>query len=77
MKEVNNVEPREVPKPVFVSVDLTTKEELIALLKDNKNFFAWSYEDMKVVSSKVVQHTQGITTYLSTCMWSEHVLCIH
>lgn len=36
VKEVNLVEPRETPKPIFVLVDLTTEEEgdLIALLKE-------------------------------------------
>ena len=44
---------------MFVSVDLTKEEEgdLIALLKEYKDFFAWSYEDMKGVPPEVVQHT--------------------
>ena len=51
--------PGETPKPVFVSVDLNKEEEsdLITLLKEYKDCFAWSYEDMKGVPPEVVQHT--------------------
>ena len=49
----------ETPKPIFVSMDLSNEEEsdLITLLKEYKDCFAWSYEDMKGVPPKVVQHT--------------------
>lgn len=59
VKEVNLAKPEEAPKPIFVSVDLTKEEEgdLIVLLKEYKDCFAWSYEDMKGVPPKVVQHT--------------------
>ena len=59
VKEANLAEPGETPKRVFVSVDLTKEEEsdLIALLKEHKDYFAWSYEDMKGVLLEVVQHT--------------------
>ena len=58
-KEVNLVGLGETPKPIFVSVDLTKEEEsdLIALLKEYKDCFAWSYKDMKGVPLEVVQHT--------------------
>ena len=48
MKEVNLAELGETPKPIFVSIDLIKEEEsdLIALLKEYKDCFAWSY-DMK------------------------------
>ena len=59
VKEVNLVGPREMPKPIFVSVDLNKEEEShwITLLKECKDCFAWSYEDMKGVPPEVVQHT--------------------
>ena len=42
-----------------MSVDLSKEEEsdLITLLKEYKDCFAWSYEDMKGVPPEVVQHT--------------------
>ena len=48
-----------MPKPVFVSMDLSKEEEsdLITLLREYKDCFAWSYEDMKGVPPEVVQHT--------------------
>ena len=59
VEEVNLAELGETLKPVFVSVDLTKEEEgdLIALLKEYKDCFVWSYEDMKCVPLEVVQHT--------------------
>ena len=59
VKEVNLAAPGETPKPIFVSVDLSKEEEsdLITLLKEYKDCFAWSYEDMKGVPPEVVQHT--------------------
>ena len=55
-KKDNLADPGETPKLVFVSVDLTKEEEsdLIMLLKEYKDCFAWSYEDMKGVLPKVV-----------------------
>ena len=32
------------------------REELIALLKDYQDIFAWSYQDMPGLSSDIVQH---------------------
>ena len=42
-----------------MSVDLSKEEEsdLITLLREYKDCFAWSYEDMKGVPPEVVQHT--------------------
>ena len=59
VKKVNMHGPGEMPKPVFVLVDFSKEEEsdLITLLKEYKDYFAWSYEDMKGVPSEVVQHT--------------------
>lgn len=59
MKEVNLATSGEVPKLVFVLVDLIEKEEkeLITLLKEYKDCSAWAYEDMKGVPPKVIQHT--------------------
>ena len=58
VKEVNLAGLGETPKPVFVSVDLTKEKEsdLITLLREYEDFFAWSYEDMKAVPPELVQH---------------------
>ena len=51
VKEVNLALEGETPKPIFILVDLTSKEEqqLVLLLKECQDCFAWSYEDMKGV----------------------------
>ena len=50
VKEVNLARLGETPKPLFVSMDLTKEEEggLIALLKEYKDCFAWSYKEWRV-----------------------------
>ena len=44
---------------MYIAIDLSAKEEeeLIKLLKEFKDVFAWSYKDLKGVDSKVFQHT--------------------
>ena len=58
VNEVNLFKLEKIPKPILVLVDLTKEEEsdLIALLKEYKDYFAWSYKDMKGVLPEVVHH---------------------
>ena len=45
-------------KEVKIGMGMTAPihEELIALLKDYQDIFAWSYQDMPGLSSDIVQH---------------------
>jgi len=45
-------------KEVKIGTGMTApiREELIALLKDYQDIFAWSYQDMPDLSSDIVQH---------------------
>jgi len=45
-------------KEVKIGTGMTApiREELIALLKDYQDIFAWSYQDMPGLSSDIVQH---------------------
>lgn len=55
VKEVDLVEIGEDPKLVYIAKDLTTakEQELIALLKEFKDCFAWKYTEMKGVPPDV------------------------
>ena len=64
-----------MPKPIFVSVDLTDKEEkeLVTLLNEYNDYFAWSYEDMKGVSLEVVHHTIPIQDNERLVQWKSTI----
>ena len=49
----------EDPRPVYIAMDLTPKEEelLISTLNEYRDVFAWSYRDLKGVDPKICQHT--------------------
>ena len=49
-------------KPVFISesLSLTEREELMILLKDYIDVFAWNYKDMPRLDSQVVMHRLNI-----------------
>ncbi|BFG18249.1 hypothetical protein CerSpe_045230 [Prunus speciosa] len=51
-----------VQKPIPISVHLTTeeKENLVSLLKEFKDVFAWSYEEMPGLNPSLVCHTLNI-----------------
>ncbi|CAL8992411.1 unnamed protein product [Prunus brigantina] len=51
-----------VPKPISVSVHLTgeEKEALVSLLKEFRDVFAWSYEEMPGLNPNLVSHTLNI-----------------
>ena len=38
------------------SLDSSANEEIIALLKEYADIFAWSYQDMSGLSAKIVEH---------------------
>ena len=58
-KKIDIASPGEEPKPVYIAIDLCPEEEqeLIQLLKEFCDVFAWSYKDLKGVDPAVCQHT--------------------
>ena len=38
------------------SLDLSTKKEIMDLLKEYADIFAWSYQDMPGLSTEIVEH---------------------
>jgi len=53
---------RDHPKPIFISesLSLTGREELISLIRDYINVFAWNYEDMLDLDSQIAMHRLNI-----------------
>ena len=53
-----NVGTQEDPRLVQIgsTLSLEERERLVALLKDFKDVFAWSYEDMPGIDPEIVQH---------------------
>ena len=58
-KRIDLARPREEAKPVYIASDLTPEEEqeLIALLMEYREVFAWSYKDLKRGDPSICQHT--------------------
>ena len=56
--EVVNLGVGEERKEVKVGIDMSVKvrDELVALLQDYQDIFAWSYQDMLGLSLDIVQH---------------------
>ena len=50
------------PKPIFISesLSLTEREELIVLVREYIDVFAWNYEDMLGLDPQVVMHRLNI-----------------
>ncbi|CAL9010937.1 unnamed protein product, partial [Prunus brigantina] len=50
------------PRPISISVHLTSeeKEALVSLLKEFRDVFAWSYEEMPGLNPNLVSHTLNI-----------------
>ena len=46
------------PRPTFVSrkLDKETRDEIVALLKEYKDCFAWDYSEMPGLSRSIVEH---------------------
>jgi len=57
-----NLGSQEHPKPIFISesLSLIEKEELIMLIKEYIDIFAWSYEDMPGLDPQVAMHRLNI-----------------
>ncbi|CAL8136643.1 unnamed protein product [Prunus armeniaca] len=51
-----------IPRPISISVHLTReeKEALVSLLKEFRDVFAWSYEEMPGLNPNLVSHTLNI-----------------
>ena len=58
-KKIDIAEPGEESRPMYIATDLTSEEEseLIKLLKEFRDVFAWSFKDLKGVDPAVCQHT--------------------
>ena len=59
MEEVDLGSASQVPRPISISASLTEKEkiELVLLLKDFKDVFAWDYSEMPGLDPGLVAHT--------------------
>jgi len=57
-KKVVNLGTNKEKKKVKIGTCVSTniREELVALLRDYQDIFAWSYQDMPGLSSEIVQH---------------------
>ena len=57
-KVINLADEGEKEKPVKIRVNFSKdmKDELIALLKESKEIFAWSYQDMLGLDTEIVIH---------------------
>ena len=50
------------PKPIFISESLSPseKEDLVHLIREYKDVFAWNYEDMLGVDPQIAMHHLNI-----------------
>jgi len=57
-----NLGSQDHPKPIFISesLSLMKKEELIILVKEYIDVFAWNYEDMPRLDQQVAMHRLNI-----------------
>jgi len=57
-----NLGSRDHPKPIFISESLspTKKEELIVLVREYIDVFAWNYQDMLRLDPQVAMHRLNI-----------------
>ena len=57
-----NLGSQDHPKPIFISesLSLMEKEELIVLVKEHIDVFAWNYEDMPRLNPQVAMHRLNI-----------------
>jgi len=57
-----NLGSQDYPKPIFISesLSLTEKEELIVLMREYIDVFAWNYEDMPGLDPQVAVHRLNI-----------------
>jgi len=57
-----NLENEANPKPIFISESLSPseKEDLIHLIREYKDVFAWNYEDMPRLNPHIAMHYLNI-----------------
>ena len=57
LEEVD-IGPRNKPRPIFISkkLDPALREEMIALLKEYRDCFAWDYTEMPGLDRSIVEH---------------------
>ena len=69
-KKVDLAQLDEELKLVYVSADLSEEEEkeLIELLREFRDVFAWSYKDLKGVDPSVCQHTISMQDDAKPCI---------
>ena len=62
LEEVDLGSGSQEPRPILVSVSLTEKEksELMLLLKEFKEVFAWDYSEMPGLDPRLVAHTLNV-----------------
>ena len=62
LKEVDLGSGSQEPRPISISASLTEKEksELILLLKEFKDVFAWDYSEMPRLDPELVAHTLNV-----------------
>jgi len=60
-----NLENEANPKPIFISESLSPskKEDLICLIHEYIDVFAWNYEDMPGLDLQVAMHRLNINTF--------------
>jgi hypothetical protein len=56
--EVVDIRPGDRPRPMYISAKLDPeyKQELIVLLKEFRDCFAWEYYEMSVLDRSIVEH---------------------
>ena len=62
LKEVDLGSDSQEPRPISISASLTEKEksELVLLLKEFKDVFAWDYSEMPGLDPKLIAHTLNV-----------------
>ena len=62
MEEVDLGSSSQEPRPISISANMTGKEksELILLLKEFKDIFAWDYSEMPGLDPRLVAHTLNV-----------------
>ena len=62
-----NLGSQDHPKPIFISesLSLTERKELMVLIRDYIDVFAWNYEDMPGLDPQVALHRLNIKPALS------------
>ena len=62
LKEVDSGSGSQESRPISISANLTEKEklELVLLLKEFKDVFAWDYSEMPRLDPRLITHTLNV-----------------